>query len=131
MKANCSGGRSRESFESSFRTSNRPGEYRQEHEHIEQPEKKSFCGDCRDDEVLDLLEEVAEGSGECLAIVGDPGCFVTVADRIDAKYAIGSAVAVAAGMRKACMKQRPIALIGDSGFFHLTIPAICSAVHSG
>ncbi len=62
--------------------------------------------------------------------VGDPGCLVTVADRLQAKYAIGSAIAVADGMSKTDIHEKPVALVGDSGFFHSTLPAICNAVHN-
>jgi indolepyruvate ferredoxin oxidoreductase, alpha subunit len=105
-------------------------QFRREDQVLEQPKMKGNCGGSRYSEVIDLLEDVAGDLGERLVIVGDPGCLVTVADRIDAKYAIGSSVAVAHGMSKAGMKERPVALIGDSGFFHSTIPAICSAVHN-
>jgi indolepyruvate ferredoxin oxidoreductase alpha subunit len=63
-------------------------------------------------------------------LVGDPGCLVTVAERLDAKYAIGSAIGVADGLSKAGIKERPVALFGDSAFFHTSIPAMCNAVHN-
>jgi indolepyruvate ferredoxin oxidoreductase alpha subunit len=53
---------------------------------------------------------------------------VTVADRLHAKYAIGSAVGVADGLRKAGLGRRAVALFGDSSFFHTTLPALCNAV---
>ena len=104
--------------------------YLKQNEKEEIPAKENFCGKCRYDEVLDLLEEAAEKINLKLLVVGDPGCLVTVAGRIDAKYSIGSAVAVADGMNKAGVKEKPVALIGDSGFFHSTLPAICNAVHN-
>ncbi|HDL19510.1 MAG TPA: hypothetical protein ENH29_10680 [Bacteroidetes bacterium] len=104
--------------------------YLPEDEEKEKPYKESHCGDCRYDQVLTLLEEAAEGLGQKLVVVGDPGCLVTVANRLDAKYAIGSAVAVADGISNASSGLKPVALIGDSGFFHSTIPAICNAVHN-
>jgi indolepyruvate ferredoxin oxidoreductase alpha subunit len=56
----------------------------------ERPKKKDYCDKCQYDIVLDKLEEAAEDLGQKPVIVGDPGCLVTVADRLDAKFAIGS-----------------------------------------
>ncbi len=106
------------------------GIYLEENEKQEYPAKKSYCGDCRYDEVLDILAGSADQIKQKLLIVGDPGCLVTVAERLDAKYSIGSSVAVADGMSKMGGKEKPVALIGDSGFFHSAIPAICNAVHN-
>jgi indolepyruvate ferredoxin oxidoreductase alpha subunit len=55
---------------------------------------------------------------------------VTVADRLDAKYAIGSAVGVADGLSKVGIGERAVAIFGDSAFFHTSFPAICNAVHN-
>lgn len=94
------------------------------------PEKENFCGDAGYDVILDALDSAASRVGEDLIYVGDPGCLVTVSDRLDAKYAIGSAVALADGMSKVNPKERPVALFGDSAFFHTAIPAICNAAHN-
>ncbi len=53
---------------------------------------------------------------------------MTVADQLDAKYALGSAVAVADGLSKAGIAGRAVALFGDSSFFHSMLPGICNAV---
>jgi indolepyruvate ferredoxin oxidoreductase alpha subunit len=108
-----------------------PGKsYLQENEADEIPEKENFCAGARYGEVLDALEAASESLGQKLVLVGDPGCLVTVAERLDAKYAIGSAIGVADGLSKAGIKERPVALFGDSAFFHTSIPAMCNAVHN-
>jgi indolepyruvate ferredoxin oxidoreductase alpha subunit len=104
--------------------------YVQENAADEIPEKENFCAGAGYGEVLDALEAAAESLGQKLVLVGDPGCLVTVAERLDAKYAIGSAVGVADGMSKAGLGERPVALFGDSAFFHTSIPAICNAAHN-
>jgi indolepyruvate ferredoxin oxidoreductase alpha subunit len=63
-------------------------------------------------------------------LIGDPGCLVTVADRLDAKYALGSAVGVADGLGKAGADERAVAIFGDSAFFHSALPAVCNATHN-
>jgi indolepyruvate ferredoxin oxidoreductase alpha subunit len=104
--------------------------YLKENEAVERPKKKNFCAACRYDEVLDVLEEAAKSLGQKPFLVGDPGCLVTVADRLDAKYALGSAVSVADGMSKAGFDERAVAIFGDSSFFHSVLPAVCNAAHN-
>ena len=77
--------------------------------HVERPKKKNHCAECRYDEVLDKLEAAAKSLGQKPYVVGDPGCLVTVADRIDAKYALGSAVSVADGLSKAGLDEKAVA----------------------
>jgi indolepyruvate ferredoxin oxidoreductase alpha subunit len=101
--------------------------FREEDEAGERPRRENHCAGCRYGEVLDALRAAADERGEELILVGDPGCLVTVAGRLDAKYALGSAVGVADGMRKAGHPGRPVALFGDSAFFHTALPAVCNA----
>jgi len=108
----------------------RARQYREENEPRERPSKKDYCVGCRYDEVLDALEAAAKSLGQRPLLVGDPGCLVTVADRLDAKYAIGSAIGVADGLSKAGAKERCVAVFGDSAFFHTALPALCNAVHN-
>ena len=105
-------------------------EYLEENEAVERPKKKNHCAACRYDEVLDILEKAAESLGKNPFLIGDPGCLVTVADRIDAKYALGSAIAVADGLSKAEIGERAVALFGDSSFFHSALTSICNAAHN-
>ena len=98
-------------------------------EEAERPRHRKNCAGCRFGDVLDSLQQAAEALGQTPLLVGDPGCLVTVGERLDAKYAMGSAVGIADGMRRAGAKERAVALFGDSSFFHLTLPAIVNAVH--
>jgi len=104
--------------------------YLKEKEAEEMPKMVNNCAGCHYDKILDKLEEAAESLGQKPLLIGDPGCLVTVADRLDAKYALGSAVSVADGLSKAGVDERAVALFGDSSFFHTTLPAICNAVHN-
>jgi indolepyruvate ferredoxin oxidoreductase alpha subunit len=105
-------------------------EYLKEREAEEKPEKENYCADCKYDKILDELEAAAESLGQKPVLIGDPGCLVTVADRLDAKYALGSAVSTADGLSKAGVDERAVALFGDSSFFHTTLPALCNAVYN-
>jgi indolepyruvate ferredoxin oxidoreductase alpha subunit len=107
-----------------------PHMFRKEDERKEIPQRKNHCAGCRYDEILDQLAEATESLGQKPILVADPGCLVTVADRMDAKFALGSAVGVADGLSKAGVAERPIAVFGDSSFFHTALPAICNAAHN-
>jgi indolepyruvate ferredoxin oxidoreductase alpha subunit len=100
---------------------------RAEGEEAERPRKEGYCAGCRYDEVLQAIDEVAAARGERPILVGDPGCLVTVAERLDAKYAIGSAIGVGHGLLLGGVGENVIALFGDSAFFHSAIPALCHA----
>jgi indolepyruvate ferredoxin oxidoreductase alpha subunit len=102
--------------------------YRQADEAAERPTREPFCGGCHYRPIVDALLATAAALGQELVLVGDPGCIVTVADRLDAKYALGSAVAVADGLSKAGIAGRAVAIFGDSSFFHSMLPGICNAV---
>jgi indolepyruvate ferredoxin oxidoreductase alpha subunit len=104
--------------------------YGPEGEAEERPHRERHCDGCRYDEVLDAVAEVARASGGRPVLVGDPGCLATVADRLDAKYAIGSAIGVAHGLALGGVAERVVALFGDSAFFHSALPALCHAVVS-
>ncbi|MFA9452573.1 MAG: thiamine pyrophosphate-dependent enzyme, partial [Candidatus Aminicenantaceae bacterium] len=105
-------------------------DFSQRDEQTEKPQKANHCHGCGYDKILDALEKAARSLDQKPVLVGDPGCLVTVADRLDAKFAIGSAVGVADGLSKAGIEERAVALFGDSSFFHSTLPGICNAVHN-
>jgi len=105
--------------------------YIEKDEAAERPPREDYCAGCRFGMILDALRAAAVALGQDPVLVGDPGCLATVANRLDAKFAIGSAVGVADGMFRAGIRQRVVALFGDSSFFHTTLPAIMSAVHNG
>jgi indolepyruvate ferredoxin oxidoreductase alpha subunit len=94
------------------------------------PQKKNNCAGCTYPEIFDVIDDAAQSLGQKPWIIGDPSCLVTVADRLDAKFAIGSAVGIASGLSKADKNERAIAVFGDSSFFHTSLPAICNAVHN-
>ena len=97
-------------------------------EEDERPFKKDYCAGCPFPEIVDVLRDVGRELGQNPVLVGDPGCIVKAADRLDAKYAMGSAVAVVQGMSRAGLEERPVAIFGDSSFFHSGLPALINAV---
>ena len=105
-------------------------QYLQANHAEELPKKENYCAGAGYGDVLDALEQAAKDLHQNLVLVGDPGCLATVAERLDAKYAMGSAIGVADGMSKVGLAERAVALFGDSSFFHTSLPAICNAAHN-
>ena len=93
----------------------------------ERPYRKVPCEGCDYEALIDGLEAGAAAVGQAPFIAADPGCIVTVANRLHAKFAIGSAVALAEGYSLAQSGEKTVAIIGDSGFFHSNLTALCSA----
>jgi len=104
--------------------------FRPQDESAEHPQRENYCEGSRFDVVLDAVVEVARAAGEEPILVGDPGCLARVADRLDAKYALGSAIGIAHGLIKGGAGERAVALFGDSAFFHSAVPALFQAVVS-
>ena len=98
-------------------------------EAAERPPRRNHCAGCPFDKLIDAVQGWLAGSGRDAWLVADPGCLVTEAPRLDAKYAIGSAAAVAHGLQHA--GQDAVALFGDSAFFHAALPALCNAYAQG
>ena len=98
-------------------------------EQAERPPRKNHCAGCPFDRLVDAVQEWLRAAGRDAWLVADPGCLATEAPRLGAKYAIGSAVAVADGLLRA--GQDAVALFGDSAFFHAALPALCNAYAQG
>ena len=98
-------------------------------EQAERPPRKNHCAGCPFDRLVDAVQEWLQAAGRDAWLVADPGCLATEAPRLGAKYAIGSAVAVADGLLRA--GQDAVALFGDSAFFHAALPALCNAYAQG
>ena len=98
-------------------------------EQAERPPRRNHCAGCPFDQLVDAVQEWLQAAGRDAWLVADPGCLAAEAPRLGAKYAIGSAVAVADGLLRA--GQDAVALFGDSAFFHAALPALCNAYAQG
>ena len=106
--------------------------YLEKDEAAERPPRENYCAGCRFGVIVDALKEVAARLGQDPVFVGDPGCLAAVGDRLDAKFALGSAVGVADGLSQAGIPRqaRGCPLRRPPPFFHL-LPAIVNAVYHG
>ena len=98
-------------------------------ESAERPPRRNHCAGCPFDKLIDAVQAWLANSGRDAWLVADPGCLASEAPRLGAKYAIGSAAAVAHGLLHA--GQDAVALFGDSAFFHAALPALCNAYAQG
>ena len=98
-------------------------------EQEERPPRRNHCAGCPFDQLVDAVQEWLQAAGRDAWLIADPGCLAAEAPRLGAKYAIGSAVAVADGLLRA--GQDAVALFGDSAFFHAALPALCNAYAHG
>ena len=103
--------------------------YTEAGEAAERPPRRNHCAGCPFDKLIDAVQAWLAGSGRDAWLVADPGCLAAEAPRLGAKYAIGSAAAVAHGLLHA--GQDAVALFGDSAFFHAALPALCNAYAQG
>ena len=107
----------------------RAARYAEAGEAAERPPRRDHCAGCPFDRLIDAVQAWLAANGRDAWLVADPGCLASEAPRLGAKYAIGSAAAVAHGLQHA--GQDAVALFGDSAFFHAALPALCNAYAQG
>jgi indolepyruvate ferredoxin oxidoreductase alpha subunit len=96
--------------------------------------EKTFCDDCPYTPTFETLSQVIKELGETPIIVAEPGCAVRLNappyEMLDVKYSLGSAIGIASGLAWSRAKHKPIAVCGDSSFFHTGINALLNVVHN-
>ncbi len=107
--------------------------FTREAEAEERPHREDCCIGCPYPEIIAALRDVGRQLDQEPVLVGDPGCLVKAAELLDAKYALGSAAAVAQGVARGLARggtrERAVAIFGDSAFFHTGVPALINAVY--
>lgn len=95
--------------------------------------RKGFCDGCPYTPTFQALSEVIEELDEKPVIIAEPGCGVKLNappfEMLDVKYSMGSAIGIASGLARAGVK--PIAVCGDSSFFHTGVNGLINAVENG
>ena len=94
--------------------------------------QKSFCEGCPYIPTFRALSQVIEELGEEPVIIAEPGCGVKLNappfGMLDVKYSMGSAIGIASGLARARSKIKPIAVCGDSSFFHTGVNGLINVV---
>jgi RNA polymerase sigma factor (sigma-70 family) len=87
--------------------------------------QKTFCEGCPYTPTFQVLSQVIEELGQEPVIIAEPGCGVKLNappfQMLDVKYSMGSAIGIASGLARARSGVKPIAVCGDSSFFHTGI----------
>lgn len=96
--------------------------------------EKTFCDGCPYTPTFKVLSEVIDELGQRPVIIAEPGCAVRLNaqpfEMLDVKYSLGSAIGIASGIALSRANVKPIAVCGDSSFFHTGVNALFNAVQN-
>jgi indolepyruvate ferredoxin oxidoreductase alpha subunit len=94
--------------------------------------QRSFCEGCPYRPTFQALAQVIEELGEETAIIAEPGCAVRLNappfEMLDIKHSMGSAIGIASGLAWSRANVKPIAVCGDSSFFHTGVNGLMNLV---
>jgi indolepyruvate ferredoxin oxidoreductase alpha subunit len=97
----------------------------------------TFCAGCPHRATFVALNQalkIQEAKGQQHYFANDIGCYsmwvFPPISRGDSSLCMGASVGVASGLSHV-IEERVVAVVGDSTFFHATIPALINAVHNG
>jgi indolepyruvate ferredoxin oxidoreductase alpha subunit len=97
------------------------------------PSRQPLCDDCPYVPALEALLAAMErrGGRDAFVVTGETGCMVRAQlppwEILDVKYGMGSSIGLAAGLARAGISQRVIALAGDSAFLHSGLAELIDA----
>ncbi len=96
--------------------------------------EKTFCDNCPYTPTFEVLSQVIKEIGERPAIIAEPGCAVRLNappfEMLDIKYSMGSAIGIASGIAHSRSNIKPIAVCGDSSFFHTGMNALMNVIQN-
>jgi len=100
------------------------------------PSRQPLCDDCPYIPALEALLAVMDrhGGREAFVVTGETGCMVRAQlppwEIMDLKYGMGSSIGLAAGLARAGIEQKVIALSGDSAFLHSGLGELIGAARA-
>ncbi len=101
------------------------------------PSRQPLCDDCPYVPTLQALLATMErrGGRDAFVVTGETGCMVRAQlppwEILDVKYGMGSSIGLAAGLARAGISQRIVALAGDSAFLHSGLGELIDANQAG
>jgi indolepyruvate ferredoxin oxidoreductase alpha subunit len=99
------------------------------------PSQQGLCEGCFYIPLFEALRDTLAEVGLRGVVCADPGCGIRIHlapfEMLDVKHCMGSAIGLASGLWLAGVEAVPIALLGDSSFFHTGLNGLLSAVSSG
>lgn len=100
------------------------------------PSRRPLCDDCPYIPVAEALLSMMEthGGRDAFVVTGETGCMVRAQlppwQLLDLKYGMGSSIGLAAGLKRAGISQRIIALSGDSALLHSGLGELIDAAQA-
>lgn len=101
------------------------------------PSRQLLCEDCPYIPTFEALLAVMErhGGRDAFVVTGETGCMVRAQlppyELLDVKYGMGSSIGLAAGLARAGIRQRIVALSGDSAFLHSGLGELIDTAQAG
>jgi indolepyruvate ferredoxin oxidoreductase alpha subunit len=101
------------------------------------PSRQPLCDDCPYIPTLEALLAVMErhGGRDAFVVTGETGCMVRAQlppwEIMDAKYGMGASIGLAAGLARAGIRQKVVALSGDSALLHSGLGELIDAAQRG
>ena len=101
------------------------------------PSRRPLCEDCPYIPTFEALLAVMErhGGRDAFIVTGETGCMVRAQlppwELLDVKYGMGSSIGLAAGLARAGINQRIVALSGDSALLHSGFGELIDAAQAG
>ncbi len=96
--------------------------------------EKTFCDRCPYTPTFEILHKILNELGQNPIIIAEPGCSVRLNappfEMLDVKYSLGSAIGIASGLAWSKTNGKPIAICGDSSFFHTGINALMNVIQN-
>jgi indolepyruvate ferredoxin oxidoreductase alpha subunit len=98
------------------------------------PSQQGLCEGCFYVPLFEALRDALAETERGAVICADPGCSIRIHqppfEMLHVKHCMGSAIGLALGLWLAGVDELPIALVGDSSFFHSGLNGLLSAVAS-
>jgi indolepyruvate ferredoxin oxidoreductase alpha subunit len=101
------------------------------------PSRQALCDDCPYIPTLDTLTALMDrhGGRDAFVVTGETGCMVRAQlppwQIMDLKYGMGSSIGLGAGLARAGIRQKVVALSGDSAFLHSGLAEMIDTVQAG
>jgi indolepyruvate ferredoxin oxidoreductase alpha subunit len=99
------------------------------------PSQQGLCEGCFYIPLFAALRDTLAELGRQAVVCADPGCSIRIHqppfEMLHVKHCMGSAIGLASGMWLAGVDALPVALVGDSSFFHTGLNGLLSAVAGG
>lgn len=101
------------------------------------PSREPLCDDCPYIPLLEILQTTMErhGGRDAFIVTGETGCMVRAQlppwEILDLKYGMGASIGLAAGLARAGIPQKIVALSGDSALLHSGLGELIDAAQAG